>query len=364
MAVRLQSPGTDSIDFESDEGMMSDSNDENFQCEDQAGDPIAIDDEVDMDNHFRFSTPAGSDKGDESMAEDTLVDEDMADNTPTQDGMGNDPLFSSVARSDKGDQHMAANTFFDGGMEDNDLDLFGDDMGHYSFPAGNENTVINTAGDQRMAMNIAMDEYMAINTAGDQRMAMNIAIDEYMANDTAGAASAGLEEEDEGVEAVDFEGDGQVDDSSTALHHAMEFAAGQKGNKHGDGVQQAQGTPTKKGKGTQQGPRGKVDPRNNDLYIAVMDEEDPTWPPKFYKCKIVGCEFQGAWSAKQVHFEIKHPKEWKDATGCEAKVHRCPLDDCEFETTRSNYIARHLKSKHPKSEEAKALSKKGKKSKK
>lgn len=349
MAVRLQSPGTDSIAFESDEEMVSNTYDENVQSDAQAGDPIAIGDEVDMDNRLHFSTPAGSDEGDENMAEDTLVDEDMTENILTQEGMGNDPLFSSMAGSHKGDKYMADSTFFDGGMEDNDLDLFGDDIGHYSpfsFPM--------------------RDTDMAINIAGDQRMAMNIAIDEYMANDTAGAASAGLEEEDEDVEAVDFEGDGHFDDSSTALHHAMEFAGGRKGYKKADGAlaQQAQGTPTKKGKGVQKGPRGKIDPRHNDLYSAIMDEEDPTWPPKFYKCKIVGCEFQGAWSAKQVHFEIKHPKEWKDATGCEAKVHRCPLDDCEFETTRSNYVARHLKSKHPESEEAKALSKKGKKGKK
>ncbi|KAI7773162.1 hypothetical protein LA080_011729 [Diaporthe eres] len=365
MAVRLSSPGTDSIAFESDEEMESDTDDENVQGDSLTGDPITTEDEAGMEDRFHFSTPTGPYEGHENIAVDTLFDEDMADTTPTQEGVGNDSLFSSVAGSDKGDQDMADDTYFDGGWEDND-DLFGDDMGHYSqfsFPARDED-MVNHPHAAYNATNKTPAEVMAINTAGDQRTAMEIDIDDYMANDTSAAAMAGLEEENEDVEADNFEDDNQVNDSSTACH-AMDFAGGHKGHEERDGAQQSQDTPTKKGKGAQQGPRGKIDPRNNSLYSAVMDEKNPTaWPPKFYKCKIVGCEFQGSWYAKQVHFEIKHPMEWKEATGCEAKVYECPVDECEYTTTRSNYIARHVKSKHPESEEAQALGKKQKKSKK
>lgn len=367
MAVRLSSPGTDSIAFESDEEMESDTNDENVQGEFQTGDPITTEDEAGMEDDFHFSTPTGAAyEGHEDTAVDTLIDEDMADNTPILMGMDNKPFFPSLAGSDKGDQDMADNTYFDGGWEDND-DLFGDDMGHYSqfyFPAGNEDMVSYPHAGYNTINNTPAAEGMAMDTARDQGMAMNIAIEDYMANDTSAAAMAGLQDEDDDNDAANFEGGSEMDVSSAALH-AMEFVGGHNGYDEGAGVQQAQDTPTKKGKGAQQGPRGKIDPRNNNLYAAILDEKNPTaWPPKFYKCKIVGCEFQGSWYAKQVHFEVKHPKEWKEATGCEAKVHECPVDGCEYTTTRSNYISRHVKSKHPDSEEAKALSQKGKKSKK
>ncbi|KAG6355404.1 hypothetical protein INS49_003366 [Diaporthe citri] len=330
MAVRLCSPGTDSVTFESDQEMDSDTNDENDQDEAETGDPITTEDEVDMDNGFHFSTPARSDEGDENMADYTLTVEGMAYATPIQESMGNDPLFSSVAGSDKGDEDMADNTLFDEDMEDNDLSY--KDMENYPL--------------------------FSSPCRSDQR-------DEDMANDTPTASSAGLEDEVEDNDAADSEGGDEMDVSSAALH-AMEFASGHKGYEgrydEGYDAHQAQGSATEKGKSPQKGPRGKIDPLNNDLYSAIMDDDDnTTWPPKFYKCKLKGCGFQGAWNAKQAHFEIKHAEEWKRATGCEAKVHECPVDDCDYTTPRYNYIARHLKSKHPEYEAAHG--KKGKKSK-
>lgn len=346
--------------------MESDTNDENVQGDYLTGDPITTEDEAGMEDSLDFSTPTRPYEGHENMAVDALFDEDMADNTPTQEGMDNDSLFSSVAGSDKGDQDMADNTLFDGGWEDND-DLFGDDMGYYSqspFLAGDQAMVNYPHAGYNATNNNPAAEGMAMDTAHNQGMAMNVAIEDYAANDTSAAAMAGFQDEDEHNDAADFEGGSEMDVSSAALH-AMEFAGGHKGYHGGAGAPQAQDTPTKKGKGAQQGPRGKIDPRDNNLYSAVMDKNNPTaWPPKLYKCKLVGCGFQGSWNAKQVHFEIKHPEEWKEATGCEAKVHECPVDGCEYTTTRSNYIGRHVKSKHPKSAEAQALSTKGKKGKK
>lgn len=68
-------------------------------------DLIPTEDEAGMEDRLNFSTPTGPYEGHENIAVDTLVDEDMADNAPTQEGMGNDSLFSSVAGSDKG-QHL------------------------------------------------------------------------------------------------------------------------------------------------------------------------------------------------------------------------------------------------------------------
>lgn len=303
MAVRLSSPGTDSIAFESDEEMEADTNDENLQGDTQTGHPITIEDEVDMDNRFHFSTPAALNEGDQDMADIIFIDEDMVDDDLSYQNFGDLPLFGIPA----GDQHMGNDPLF-------------------SSPA--------------------------LFDQGDQ----------YMADDTPTAALAGLEEEDEGIDAPNFGGSNQVDGSSSALH-TMQF---NEDNEEGDDAQEVEGTPIKKDKSPKKTPRGKIDHRNNHLYSGVMEDEDnPTWPPKFYLCKLEGCGFQGSWNAKQVHFEIKHPMEWKEATGCEAKVYQCPVEDCDYKTVRSNYIARHLKSVHPDSQEAReAQSKKGRKSKK
>lgn len=332
MAVRLSSPGTDSIAFESDEEMEADTNDENLQGDTQTGHPITIEDEVDMDNRFHFSTPAALNEG----------DEDMADSTPVQEDMGNESLFSPGPGSDKGDQDMADIIFIDEDMVD-------DDLSYQNF--GDLPLFGISLGDQHMGN----DPLFSSPTLFDQG-------DQYMADDTPTAALAGLEEEDEGIDAANFGGGNQVDGSSSALHNMQSI----EDHEEEDDAQEVQDTPSTKDKSPQKGPRGKINHRNNHLYSGVMeDEENPTWPPKFYLCKLEGCGFQGAWNAKQVHFEIKHPKEWKEATGCEAKVYQCPVEDCDYKTVRSNYIARHLKSVHPGSEEAReALSKKGKKSKK
>ena len=90
-----------------------------------------------------------------------------------------------------------------------------------------------------------------------------------------------------------------------------------------------------------------MDHFNNDLYSVVMGENNTNWPPAFYKCKIEGCGTQGAWRARQVHFEIKHAEEWKEATGREAKWLECPVETCDYQTTRSTYMARHKKNSHP-----------------
>lgn len=229
MAVRLYSPGTDSMYFESEEEMEFDTNGQNVQIAAELGGPAIIE------------------------------DDDMADMTVAQEGWGMDPLFSSLAAYDQEDEYMVGDAHFDD---------------------------------------------------------------------------------------VDFEQDNQIDESS-ATFQAMEFGEHQQELQEEMDEEPVQGTASKKGKGPQQNPKIDIDHFNNDLYDVVMHETDSSWPPEFYKCKIEDCGFQGAWRARQVHFEIKHAKEWKEATGREAKWLVCPVEGCDYETTRSTYMARHKKNSHP-----------------
>lgn len=231
MAVRLYSPGTDSMYFESEEEMEFDTNGQN------------------VPNVAEFAASV------------SIEDEDMADNTIVPEDMGNDPLFSSPAAYAQGDEYMVGDAHFDD---------------------------------------------------------------------------------------VDFDGGNQID-YSPATSQAMEFGDDQQLEELQEGMDEdpVQVTPSNKGKGPQQSPRIAIDHFNNDLYSVVMGENNPNWPPAFYKCKIEGCGTQGAWRAKQVHFEIQHAAQWKEATGREAKQFQCPVETCDYETPRSNYIARHIKSRHP-----------------
>lgn len=351
MAVRLYSPGPDSVTFESDEEMVFDANDENFQGEAQAGYLMTTDDQLYMDNRYYFSTPARSDEGDENMADDTLTVEDMAYSTPVQEGMDNNPFFFSVAGSDMEDQDMEDHTFADGDVAEDDLSY---------------QDTENDSGFSSPARSEQRDEDMANDPHVDEDATNETPPAEDVADDTPTASLAELEEEDEDNDAANSECDNELYVSPNPFH-AMEFANGHMGYEDGCDAEPVQLSVTnkektpQKDKSPQKGPRGMIDPYNNDLFFVVMGKNNTTWPPMFYKCKIEGCEFQGAWNAKQAHFEIKHPEEWFEVTGCEAKVHECPVDDCDYTTTRSNYVDRHLKKMHPEYEKVKR--KKGKKSK-
>lgn len=229
MAVRLNSPGTDSLYFESEEEMEFDINKPNFQNAAELGEYIIIE------------------------------DEDVVDISHFQENMSNAPLFSSPAGSAQDYDYMDHDPHF-----------------------------------------------------GD----------------------------------FDFEGSSQIDESLATLQ-AMEFDDDQQelqGEMDQDPVQD---TASKKGKGPQQSPRIEIDHHNNNLYDVVMGENNSKWPPESYKCKIEGCGFQGAWRARQVHFEIKHAKEWKEATGRDVKQLICGVEGCDYKTTRSTYMVRHRKNSHP-----------------
>lgn len=230
MAVRLYSPGTDSMYFESEEEMEF-TNGQN------------------VPNTTEFAAPI------------SIEDEDMADNTLVPEDMGNGLLFSSPAAYSQGDNYMVGDAHFDD---------------------------------------------------------------------------------------VDFEGGNQLD-YSPATFQAMEFGDNQQLEELQEGMDEepVQGAARKKSKGPQQNPKIAIDHFNNDLYSVVMGENNTNWPPAFYKCKIEGCGTQGAWRARQVHFEIQHAAQWKEATGREAKQFQCPVHTCDYETPRSNYIPRHIKSRHP-----------------
>lgn len=229
MAVRLYSPGTDSMYFESEEEMEFDTNGQNVPNVTKLAAPISIE------------------------------DKDMADNTLVPEDMGNVPLFSSPAAYSQGHDYMVGDAHFDD---------------------------------------------------------------------------------------VDIEGGNQMD-YSPATFQAMELGDDQQDAQEGMDEEAVQGTAGKKGKGPQQNPKIAIDHFNNDLYSVVMGENNTNWPPAFYKCKIEGCGTQGAWRARQVHFEIQHAAQWKEATGREAKQFQCPVETCDYETPRSNYIPRHIKSRHP-----------------
>lgn len=229
MAVRLYSPGTDSMYFESEEEMDFDTNGQN------------------VPNVREFTAPT------------SIEDEDMAENTLVPEDMGNDPLFSSPATHAQGDEYMVGDAHFDD---------------------------------------------------------------------------------------ADFEGGNEIE-YSPATFQAMEFGDDQQDAQKGMDEEAVQGAASRKGKGPQQNPKIAIDHFNNDLYSVVMGENNTNWPPAFYKCKIEGCGTQGAWRARQVHFEIQHAAQWKEATGREAKQFQCPVQTCDYETPRSNYIPRHIKSRHP-----------------
>lgn len=229
MAVRLYSPGTDSMYFESEEEMDFDTNGQNVPKVARLTDPISIE------------------------------DENMEDNTLVQEDMGNDRLFSSPAAYAQGDEYMVGDAHFD-------------DVG--------------------------------------------------------------------------FEGGNRMD-YPPATFQAMELGDDQQDAQKGMDEEAVQGAASRKGKGPQQNPKIAIDHFNNDLYSVVMGENNTNWPPAFYKCKIEGCGTQGAWRARQVHFEIQHAAQWKEATGREAKQFQCPVETCDYETPRSNYIPRHIKSRHP-----------------
>lgn len=64
-----------------------------------------------MEDRLNFSTPTGPYEGHENIAVDTLVDEDMADNNPTQEGMVNEQSLLirgriRQRRSRHGRQHL------------------------------------------------------------------------------------------------------------------------------------------------------------------------------------------------------------------------------------------------------------------
>lgn len=229
VAVRLYSPGTDSMYFESEEEMEFDVKGPNFQNAAELAAPISID------------------------------DEDMTDITLLQEDMSNDPLFSSPAAYAQGDEYMFGDAHFDD---------------------------------------------------------------------------------------VDFEGGNRMDDSPATVQ-TIEFDDDDNELQQGMDEDPIQHTPKNKGKVPQQSRRIDIDHFNNDLYDVVMHENDSSWPPDSYKCKVGDCGFQGAWRARQVHFEIKHPEQWKEATGREAKKLICPVENCDYETTRSTYMARHKKNSHP-----------------
>lgn len=199
------------------------------------------------------------------------------------------------------------------------------------------------------------DEDMAIDTAGDQELGFSMATDQPIAKDTAAFACTGLgEEKNEHVDAANLEDSNKIKKSSNASW-AMGLDEGVEADKEGDNFQQANGTAMDKGKGPQKGkgprkgPKSTIDPFNNALYSVVMGENS-SWPPKYYKCKIEGCASQGkegAWRSLRAHFEHRHAEQWKEATGCEAKEHKCPVAGCSYTTKRPIYIPRHLKSKHP-----------------
>lgn len=187
-------------------------------------------------------------------------------------------------------------------------------------------------------------------------------------NDTPAAAFSGLEEENENIHAVDFQGSNEMGESSTTSQamevEAMQVDGQDDEHEEADDEQQAQGAAMKKGKNPRQsrGPKIDIDPNNNPLYSMVMaeDKDKSKGLTKHYKCKLAGCGFQGAWNARKVHFETRHEEEWKDATGLEPTVYKCSA--CEYTTKRSTYIGRHEKKEHPELVATKA--KKGKKAKK
>lgn len=224
-------------------------------------------------------------------------------------------------------------------------------------------------GNQRMAdyTNVGNDtsdkspasEALAFSTAGNMDMAMDIA-EGSITNDNPAGAWAAWKDENREVDAIGCEGSNEMDEPLTTVQ-SMELDGQDDEREDRNEGKQAEGIAMKKGKDAQQGRGGKIDidHHNNPLYSVVMDENNPNGRPKYYKCKL-GCGGQGAWNARQPHFEVKHAKEWKDVTGREAKVLKCPA--CEYTTIRSNYIPRHIKKEHPELDAAQA--KKGKKSKK
>lgn len=259
-----------------------------------------------------------------SESEDKLGDPIIVED---KGNMRNDRAFSSTAALDEGDQRMA------------DYTNVGDNSTNKS-PA---------------------DEILAFSTAGNMGMAMDIATEGSIANEITASALTASDTEHQDIDAIGFEDSNEMNEPPTTVR-TMELDGQDDEHEDGDDAQQAEDTAVKKGKDAQQSRGGKIDidHHNNPLYSEVINENNPNGPPKYYKCKIAGCGRQGVWNARQPHFEIKHAKEWKDVTGREAKVLKCPA--CEYTTIRSNYIPRHIKKEHPELEAAKA--KKGKKSKK
>ncbi|KAG8160961.1 hypothetical protein KVR01_009225 [Diaporthe batatas] len=93
--------------------------------------------------------------------------------------------------------------------------------------------------------------------------------------------------------------------------------------------------------------------KNNNLWDVVVDAEKPEGQPTGYICKFARCNgWQGKWTSRKAHFEVKHPEEWFAFSGKRAKVHTCQVDGCGWSTTHGNhYMKKHNKDKHGLSEE-------------